>query len=349
MTLTATVRRVVLLVALVGHVAPVWAELPIDVEVATQKGMPLTAPQEWAQLLGEMQLASVRLRGGRLDDRPEVTKVDGVPNLRFKVLALLDRSGDLVLPERRFRLSDRKALGDYFQSLAQNESFGEELGGFGLTKKQFRQVHADLARSVTFSTQGKTSADVLAQLESKFAVPVVRDAVAREALRQAKPLQTQLRDMSAGTALAIALRVEALVLRPEKPTGEPLRMVVERSQPDRDSWPIGWKPEGSPRLVAPKLFEFLTIEIDGYTLAKALEALESRMGVAVIFDERILAAREIHPAAIQVKLPAGKTYLKRVVDRLLSQARLAGELRVDEQGRPFYWITQFGPDSLRAE
>jgi hypothetical protein len=37
------------------------------------------------------------------------------------------------------------------------------------------------------------------------------------------------------------------------------------------------------------------------------------------------------------------------VDRLLSQARLASELRVDEGGNAFFWITQFGPQSPRAE
>ena len=42
----------------------------------------------------------------------------------------------------------------------------------------------------------------------------------------------------------------------------------------RDAWPVGWKSEGSPRLLAPKMFEFLTIEIDGFTLSKAVEALQ---------------------------------------------------------------------------
>lgn len=349
MTLTAITRRAMFLAGMWGCALPAWAQIPIDVEVATDKGVPLTAPQEWARLLGELQLGSVRLRGGKSDEQPEITQVGGAAGPRFKVLALLNLSGELVLPKRRFRTSDRKALSDYFQELSRQESFGEEKGVFGLTEKQFGLVHADLSRPISFSTKGKTPADVLNLLESKIAAPVVRDAPARNALRLAKPLEVELRDMSAGTALALALRNAGLVLRPQKRSGEPLRIVVERGRPGSDSWPVGWKPKDSPRLVAPKLFEFLTIEIDGYTLTKAIEALEPRMGIPVIYDERILAAREIRPDEIQVKLPAGKTYLKRVVDRLLSQARLAGELRIDERGRPFYWITQFGKDSPRAE
>ncbi len=348
MTLTATRRRAALLAVILGSALPAWAQIPIEVEVAAGKGVPLTAPQEWARLLGGLQLGSVRIRGGQADERPEVTKVDGVAGPRFKVLALLNRNGELLLPEQRFRTSDRKALSDYFQALSRQESFGEETGVFGLTEKQFGRIHADLSRPMSFSTKGKSPVEVLNFLDHKFAVPVVRDAIVRDTLQGAKPLEVELRDMTAGTALALALRQAGLVLRPEKLSGEPLRMVVERGRPDIDSWPVGWKPRGSPRLAAPKLFEFLTIEIDGYTLTKALEALEPRMGIPVIYDARILAERKIRPEEIQVKLPAGKTYLKRVIDRLLSQARLAGELRVDERGQAFYWITQFGKDSLRA-
>jgi hypothetical protein len=352
MTLTATTRKPIWLAAFVCATissALAQAELPIDIEVVTEAGVPLTAPQEWARLLGKMGLDRVRVRSGRAGERAQVTKVDGAVGARFKVVAILNRRGELVLPKRRYRVSDRQALGEFFRALPQQESFGEDRGRFELTEEQFRRVHADLSRVIRFSTAGKTPADLLDQLEHKFNVSVVRDATAREALRQAKPLEAELRNMSAGTALAIALRQEGLVLRPEKPVGEPLRMVIERQRPKRDAWPVGWKSEGSPRLLAPKMFEFLTIEIDGFTLSKAVEALQPRLAVTVVYDERILAERKIQPDEIQVKLPAGKTYLKRAVDRLLSQARLAGELRVDEQGRPFYWITQFGKDSPRVK
>ena len=51
---------------------------------------------------------------------------------------------------------------------------------------------------------------------------------------------------------------------------------------------------------------------------------------------------------MQVKLPRGKTYIRKAVDVILAQGRLGGELRVDEAGTPFYWVTQFTKDSPRA-
>ena len=352
MSFRPTIRQVVWLLTIAcvsfGGTAA-QAELPIDVEVAMQSGVPLTAPQQWAKLLGKMGLGRVRLRSGRSGEQPEVTKNESTAGARFKVVAILSRRSELLLPDRRYRAADRKALEDFFQALAQQESFGEELGRFDLTEKQFRQVHGDLSRIVDFSTAGITLSDMLDRLEQKFNVPVLPSASAIATLHRAEPLTAELRGMSAGTALAIALRKDQLALRPEKLNGEPMRMVIELHNLQLDQWPVGWKHEGSPRTLAPKMFKFLTIEIDGYTLSKAVDALEPRLGVTVVYDERILAERDIQPNEIDVKLPAGKTFLKKAVDRLLSQARLAGELRVDEQGRPFYWVTQFGKGSLRAK
>jgi hypothetical protein len=95
--------------------------------------------------------------------------------------------------------------------------------------------------------------------------------------------------------------------------------------------------------MAPAMYRFTTIEISGYTLAKAIEALTPHMGVPLLFDQRIIAERSIDTAKIEVKFPNRRTYVRRAFDNVLSQGHLTGEFRVDEAGRPFYWITQPGP------
>lgn len=65
-----------------------------------------------------------------------------------------------------------------------------------------------------------------------------------------------------------------------------------------------------------------------------------RMGVPVYWDHATLRAKKIDPAKIDVKLARQKTRLIRVADRLLFQARLRGELKVDEAGTVFYWISR---------
>jgi len=317
----------------------------IEIEVAIAPGVPITAPQTWAKLLGKMGLDRVQLRSAQTDDRPQITATDS----RIQVLAILSRRNELVLPKRKFKSHNLTALRKYFADLPINVAEGDDPHGrFGLTEKQFRAVYDDLSNLVDFPTTGMTTASLLLRQEKKFATSVVHDPVS-ETLLINSPLTVELRGKAAGTALALALRQEGLALKPEKPRGKPLQLRVIRYSRAVETWPVGWKSEAVARQLAPKMFEFLNIEIDGYSLTQALDALAPRLGVPVVIDEWILKRKEIEPDRVQVKLKRGKTYLKKAVDRILSQARLTGEMRVDELGQPFYWVTQFGEESLRAE
>jgi len=318
----------------------------IEIQVAMEQGVPITAPQEWAKLLGKLGLGRVQLRSARSGDRPEATLGAGD---RIKVVAILTRRGELVLPKRRFKSHDLAALRKYFQDLPIDLAEGDDARGrFDLNEKQFRAIYADLSRLIDFSTAEMSRAKLLSRLAEKFAMPLEIDPVAKVMLSSA-PLAIELRGKAAGTGLALVLRQEGLALQPEKPRGKPLRIRVIRYDRAVETWPVGWKSEGVSRQLAPKMFETLNIEIDGYSLTQALDALKPRLGVEVVMDDWLLKRKEIDPDKVQVKLKRGKTYLKKAVDRILSQARLSGEMRVDELGQPFYWVTQFGKDSLRAE
>jgi hypothetical protein len=110
--------------------------------------------------------------------------------------------------------------------------------------------------------------------------------------------------------------------------------------PDMQYWPIGWEPEKSPGEMAPSLFQTRSAEIDGYTLEQALGAIGPLLKISMYFDRATLKAHQIDPTKIPVKLARTKSTYKRVIDRILLQARLASEIRVDEAGMPFLWITR---------
>ena len=237
----------------------------------------------------------------------------------------------------------------FFQQLAtEGAEINAERGRFDLTEKQFNDVHSDLSKVVTFSTATLNAAEMLNQLEDKFKLPVTTTATALKRL-QGELIGLELQNMSTGTALAMALRQEGLALRPLKPKGGQLQLHVMLYDASIDTWPVGWKSPASKKKLAPKMFDSLNIEIANYTLEQALEAIVPRIGVPLILDQWILGQLQIDPSKIDVKLSRHKTFLKAALDRVLNQARLIGELRVDELGTPFYWVTQFGKNSLRAE
>ncbi len=317
----------------------------IELQIAMAPGVPITAPQAWAKRLGKMGLARVQLRSARPDDRPQITATAS----RIQILALLSPGNELILPKRKFKAHHLTALRKFFKDLPLNMAEGDDpRGRFNLTEKQFQAIYDDLSNLVDFSTAAMGKKKLLHRLVEKLATPVEFDPVAIALLSDA-PLTRELRGMAAGMALALALREEGLALKPEKPRGGPLRIRVVRYDKALETWPVGWKSEASPRQLAPKMFEFLNLEISGHSLTQTLDALAPRLGVPVIMDKWALKHEEIKPDQVLVKLKRGKTYLKKAVDRILSQARLSGEMRVDELGQPFYWVTRFGEDSLRAE
>lgn len=322
------------------------AEVAIDIEVAIAPGVVITAPQEWADRLGKLGLDRVQIRSARGEEKPSTEFNE--EKTRLHVVAVL--KGDvLVTAERAFRSSQIAELKAHFAKLPERIiEAGIERGQMGLTEPEFHTVLADLGKPLGMSTTGQTLNDMLAHCAENFRLAIRQEAGTELQVRTAKPMTIELKDIAAGTALAIALRREELTMRPVH-VDNGLELVVERYERDREVWPTGWKAKESPRQLAPKLFESLNFEIDGYTLTKALDALAPRLTVAVIIDEWVLARESIQPEKIQVKVPAKKTFLMNAVGKMLSQARLVGELRIDDAGTPFLWVTQYGPDSRPAE
>ncbi|MEX0614183.1 MAG: hypothetical protein WD229_18835 [Pirellulales bacterium] len=345
--------NVVLLFALATGVR---AAAPIQLELATERGVQITAPHEWLQLLTELGIDNVRIRAAQPGDQPRVENLGTAERPVYHALGILTSRHQLLLPGGTFSRSDRGRLKDYFERLAADggESLTAPRGMFGLTEKEIEAVFADLAQPIDFETKGQSPRTVIERLHAKFDSKVAVDAEGDRALRDAKSIEDELEGLSAGTGLAMILRNCRLVLRPEKSRGQPvvyrvalavadsidsitLGKAADRSLPH---WPIGWEPQQTPGRTAPSLFEFLNAEIDGYTLEEALAAIGPRLKVPLYLDHAALAADQIEPAKIQVRLARTRTIYKRVIDRVLAQARLGSQVRVDEAGTAFLWITR---------
>jgi len=59
----------------------------------------------------------------------------------------------------------------------------------------------------------------------------------------------------------------------------------------------------------------------------------------MLFDEQALVLQRIDPSKVKIKIPLAKIGYEAVLTRTLFQANLKHEVRVDDAGRPFLWIT----------
>jgi hypothetical protein len=334
--------------------SPLRAAAPIQLELATGSGLQITAPQEWLQLLTSLGIDDVQIRGARADDEPKLENRGTDDRPRYHVVGILSAGEELHLPGGTFHASDRAKLKEYLNRLSAEGAEGTTAshGRFGLTEKQLAAVHADLTQPIDFTTKGQPPRAILNRFQSKLTLRFAPDSDADRVLRDADPVPDEVKGLAIGSGLAMILRSYGLALRPEKSLGEATVYHValapvgasghdtQNSGKVTDSWPVGTQWDRSPRELAPVLMEFLNVEIDGYTLTEAVDAVAPRIKLPIYWDHASLAAAHIDPATIKVALPKTRTYYKRVLDRVLAQARLAGQLRVDEAGTPFLYITR---------
>ena len=324
------------------------AAATISLEIVSERGVQITAPQQWLQLLTRLEVTNVRIRGAQGGEQTSLETLDGKRGAIYRLTGVLNSKGTLHLPGGAFTQRDTAKLRDYFDRLLAD---GEEgvlavRGKYGLTKKQFEDLFHNLGRPLAISTSTINVQRLLERIASRLDATVEVDPAARSKLRVSKPIEVELKELSLGVSLAIALRREGLALAPHKPRGKPVTLTIvpvadESRDESQETWPIGYKIDGPPRKAAPDLMQVMNrVEIDGFSLAEATGAIEQRLKVPLIWDTHALAQRQIDPAKVQVKLLAGRLSYKRILEKLLFQARLKGELRTDEAGEPFYWITR---------
>src|SRR4029079_1037118 len=147
---------------------------------------------------------------------------------------VLTSKGQLRLPGGTFTKSDRARLKDYFAQLGADgaDAVTAPHIRFGLTEKELTAVLADLAQPINFETKGLTPRAFLDRLQTKLSLKSSADEEAEQVMRTAAPATDALKDISAGTALAITLRNCGLVMRPEKNRGQPVTYQVVVAGPD---------------------------------------------------------------------------------------------------------------------
>ena len=128
-----------------------------------------------------------------------------------------------------------------------------------------------------------------------------------------------------------------------RPAAGGLAYAVGKAPLDKEIWPIGWPPEKPLAQTVPSLYEFHNVNVQNATAAKALAAIAARLKVPVLMDYNAMARHGVDPAKTLVSFPSARTTYSLALRKLLFQAGLQFEVRLDEAGKPFLWITTVKP------
>ncbi len=336
--------RLLLALPLLALVAVVSASAAprVELHLVTDEGFPITGQQQWLAMLSELEFGGLRISKATGSEKVEVVREGSDASPVYRVTGFLTRANQLILPGGRFGLRDKAAISEWKGRLARGGAGGLEPkveAAFGLSTDQFIAVHDRLAGPVVFSTKDKSPKEVIRGIARTLPGGVTIDPQSLRAFDDRWVMPEEMQGLSAGTVLAAAIRPLGLVLVPSAIAEDDVRLVITNVSKAPQSWPIGWPPEKNEREVAPKLYEFFTFEAPGNPLAEAMGALQANLEMPLVWDHNGMARQEIDPAKVMITFPESRSYYKKVLSRVLFQAKMKSELRIDEAGEPFLWVS----------
>lgn len=297
--------------------------------------------QRWMQMLQKVGADRVVSRTRRTGAaKVEESEAGGIR--RINVQGFL-AAGRLTLPGGKFRISDKAKIRDLLQKFRDDgkETTLAEKFDFGLTVTQLVELSKTLAEPVEGSTKGKPIAEVASEITKNTGIVFVRQGLARAALASDELVTQEFEGMAMGTALAAIIKPFGLALEPTRKQGQSVQIHIKPARESKQSWPVGRKPKQAPVMVAPQLFQKMPIGIKNFPLDKVLNVFEKKAQMPIIFDKQALAREGIDVSKTKVSINHKDGVLVSMIGRLLRQSKpkMAYELRADDAGQTFLWIT----------
>ena len=311
----------------------------VELEVALDKGSSPLAAQQWNRLLAEAQATNVRIRSRRSTDQAAIEVLGSQASPVYRVTGVINDRNQLQLPGATFSQRDGARLAAWLKRLAEEgPDQPKSPAPFGLAESDFKTILNDLKGAVPVPTKGLDRGQLVASLRRTLTLPVEAGPEVDAALAKAGPVAEELSGMSVGVALAALLRPAGLAFIPRKGSRGLLYAIVKPA-PGSEVWPVGFASEE--RNLLPVLFETINVEIEKNSLGEVLEALAPRLKAPLLVDHNSLAYHRIDLEKVEVSLPGKKLAYSLILRKVLGQARLVYEVRVDEANRLFVWVTTF--------
>lgn len=317
-------------------------DVPVLLEVVAESGLAVDGQQQWMRMLQDREfgLTHVRMRSSRGSEQPGIENRGSDSAPRYTVTAVLTPGGRLALPGLELRYGQRQQLATWLDKLRSGgtESVTAQPGAYGLTKSQLTTLQTAVKKPVAMSTKDQPAREVLAYLQRTLGIDIQYDNEAQSILTSSEKVPDELQGIACGTALAAVARPFGLLVTP---TGQGTRQVglrLTKKAQQEDAWPVGRRAASGAADLAPALLTFIKVQIVDQPLADTLNSIQQRLEIPFLYDHNLLA-RDGVDLQTPVSIAPRKTFYKKILDELLFQKMLVCELRTDDAGEPFLWIT----------
>lgn len=313
----------------------------VELEVYSTPITPATTQHQWLEALSEVGADRVSAKTTRRPS-PSVEETTYGGSKIILVKGVINNR-KIKLPKKTFSITDKRGIKAYLQSLRADgaKTTLAEKKAFGLTSEQLVDIHSDLSGSLKSSTKDEESGRFLSQLIQSLPQKTNLSPSANSALRSDEKISNEYQGLSTGTALAIELRRHDLVMRPSPKQGRGVELEIVTTSQAPESWPQGWPSKSAPVTTFPNLFEVTALQLNNIQLDSVLNAISRRLKIEFIVDPAAWGTKPIDLSTVKVTFNKPRASYSAAISNVLSQSRpkLRHEIRLDENGKPFIWIT----------
>jgi hypothetical protein len=326
----------------------VYADV-VQVEIIQLEGASMEYPHTWGRELVRTDAPAVQFRNQRFGDAVSITESGTEASPVWKIIGTMDAYGTILMPDgQRFRCGDAAGLATWIRELPgkmkakKQAAIAPIQGDFGLSAPLMQQMIADLKQNLNEETVGLSPVDILQKCARGLSAPFKISPAQVAALKELDPIDEELSSLSKGTIMAYVLRPAGLALVPRESNGR-LYYSIETGQKNVKPWPIGTKVDKLEAEVLPDILKKIPANMRAVPLRDAVDSISERIDVPMLYDLNAMARYGIDLDAAKVTVSAEKiTYLS-LLNRVLRTHKLKAELRMDENGEPFFWVTTTRP------
>ncbi len=350
----------------------------IRLEIFSEGALQPAAAQTWGAELNKRDAGfqGVQIRGSGMQEELDAVNMGGNS---WTVKGMLKRNDTVVMPGgRTFSVGQARGMYPYLEELIDAQVAQEEAAKvaaqtgmpvptqrlpFGLNARAYEEMFTALEAPVGFQTKNMPRAAFITRvlkalggrvemdenfrrtLEAEAASPAKKTAGedADEDENEDDLITEELSTLSRGTALAYALRYVGMCLVPGMESQLADAKLVYRLVPAKKNppeiFPVGHDLQTPLVESFPFLLDRFEANVNGATVAAVLEAVEGRMKAPILYDYNNMARLGIETDQVRVKLKTQRMSYNELLDTVLYQAKLQKEVRVDEAGSVFVWVT----------
>ena len=278
--------------------------------------------------------------------QPGLANIELADTVRVQLTGVMDSRGGIVFGKTKYLPTQAEALKEFLDRLKAYGADGppQESPTWGLSDEQFQTVLKLFSPTVEKPVRLRTPVDAIEsiQIPAVFRVRYTEAAsklVLSEIDSDADSV-IEVQGLSTGSALAVVLAQYGLGFRTMADSDGGFILEVDAGDESSNLWPVGWKNTKPMNVILPPIYKSMTVDnLEDVEVTSLIHLLAEQLKIPHYYSSYSIKSRGIALADLLYSQKAGKVPPAGLMRRIGDRYDLGLDIRTDEAGNVFLWIT----------